>query len=82
MAAPSFSRNPTATRPAELYAADASLANVRKLTDLNPWIAKKALPASELVSYRDADGKVLYGVLRYPVGYEKGQEIPDRVRAV
>ncbi len=64
------------TRPAELYAADASLANVRKLTDLNPWIAKKALPASELVSYRDADGKVLYGVLRYPIGYEKGKKYP------
>ena len=64
------------TRPAELYAADAGFTNVRKLTDLNPWIAKKALPASELVSYRDADGKVLYGVLRYPVGYEKGRKYP------
>jgi dipeptidyl aminopeptidase/acylaminoacyl peptidase len=64
------------TRPAEWYAADAGFANVRKLTDLNPWIAKKALPASELVSYRDADGKLLYGVLRYPVGYEKGRKYP------
>jgi len=64
------------TRPAELYAADPGLTNVRKLTDLNPWIAKKALPASELVSYRDADGKVLFGVLRYPVGYEKGRRYP------
>jgi dipeptidyl aminopeptidase/acylaminoacyl peptidase len=64
------------TRPAELYAADASFGRVRKLTDLNPWIAKKALPTSELVSYRDADGKVLYGVLRYPIGYEKGRKYP------
>ena len=64
------------TRPAELFAADASFTNVRKLTDLNPWMATKALPASELVSYRDADGKVLYGVLRYPVGYEKGKQYP------
>ena len=64
------------TRPAELHAADSSFTNVRKLTDLNPWIAKKALPASELVSYRDADGKVLYGVLRYPIGYEKGKKYP------
>jgi dipeptidyl aminopeptidase/acylaminoacyl peptidase len=64
------------TRPAELYAADAGFTNVRKLTDLNPWIAKKALPGSELVSYRDADGKVLYGVLRYPIGYEKGRRYP------
>jgi dipeptidyl aminopeptidase/acylaminoacyl peptidase len=64
------------TRPAELYAADAGFSNVRKLTDLNPWMAQKALPASELVSYRDADGKVLYGVLRYPIGYEKGRKYP------
>ena len=64
------------TRPAELYAADSNFTNVRKLTDLNPWIARKALPASELVSYRDADGKVLYGVLRYPIGYEKGRKYP------
>jgi dipeptidyl aminopeptidase/acylaminoacyl peptidase len=64
------------TRPAELYAADAGFTSVRKLTDLNPWIAKKALPASELVSYRDADGKLLYGVLRYPIGYEKGRKYP------
>jgi dipeptidyl aminopeptidase/acylaminoacyl peptidase len=70
-----FSRS-DGTRPAELYAADASFANVRKLTDLNPWMAGKALPASELVSYRDADGKILYGVLRYPVGYEKGRRYP------
>ena len=64
------------TRPADLYAADPGFTNIRKLTDLNPWTAAKALPASELVSYRDADGKVLYGVLRYPVGYEKGRRYP------
>ena len=63
-------------RPAELYVADASFRSARKLTDLNPWIASKALPRSELVSYRDADGKVLYGVLRYPVDYQKGQKYP------
>jgi dipeptidyl aminopeptidase/acylaminoacyl peptidase len=63
-------------RPAELYVADASFQNARKLTDLNPWIASKALPRSELVSYRDADGKVLYGVLRYPVNYRQGQTYP------
>jgi dipeptidyl aminopeptidase/acylaminoacyl peptidase len=60
-------------RPADLYAADAGMTNVRKLTDLNPWIAQTSVPTSELVSYRDADGKVLHGVLRYPVGYEKGK---------
>lgn len=63
-------------RPAELYVADAAFASPRRLTDLNPWLEGRALPRSELVSYRDVDGKPLYGVLRYPVGYEKGKKYP------
>ena len=63
-------------RPAELYAAPASFVSPRRLTDLNPWMAGKALPRSELVAYRDVDGKELYGVLRYPIGYVKGQKYP------
>jgi dipeptidyl aminopeptidase/acylaminoacyl peptidase len=61
---------------AELYAADTAFRNVRKLTDLNPWAAQKRLPKSELVSYRDVDGKLLHGVLRYPVNYEPGRRYP------
>ena len=63
-------------RPAELHAADVRFADVRRLSDLNPWIAAKALPRSELIAYRDVDGKQLYGVLRYPVGYVKGRTYP------
>jgi dipeptidyl aminopeptidase/acylaminoacyl peptidase len=63
-------------RPSELYAAPASFVSPRKLTDLNPWMAGKALPRSELVAYRDVDGKELHGVLRYPIGYVKGQKYP------
>jgi dipeptidyl aminopeptidase/acylaminoacyl peptidase len=63
-------------RPAELHVADAGFASVRKLTDLNPWLSAKALPKSELVAYRDTDGKQLYGVLRYPVEYENGRAYP------
>lgn len=63
-------------RPGELQSAPADFSSTVRLTDLNPWLAGKALPKSELVSYRDADGKVLYGVLRYPVNYEKGKRYP------
>ena len=63
-------------RPAELHAADVRFADVRRLSDLNPWIASKALPRSELIAYRDVDGKQLYGVLRYPIGYVKGRTYP------
>jgi dipeptidyl aminopeptidase/acylaminoacyl peptidase len=63
-------------QPADLYAADASLGAVTRLTTANAWMADRRLPKSELVSYRDADGKVMYGVLRYPTDYVKGQRYP------
>ncbi|MFB3854156.1 MAG: prolyl oligopeptidase family serine peptidase [Vicinamibacterales bacterium] len=63
-------------RPGELYASSPDFTSPRKLTDTNPWLASRTVPRSELVSYRDADGKELYGVLRYPAGYVKGQRYP------
>jgi dipeptidyl aminopeptidase/acylaminoacyl peptidase len=63
-------------RPAELVAADSAWKNVRTLTKLNPWLDGRPVPKSELVKYRDVDGKPLYGVLRYPIGYVPGQKYP------
>jgi dipeptidyl aminopeptidase/acylaminoacyl peptidase len=63
-------------RPADLYAADARFSSAKRLSDLNPWLSTKLVPKSDLVAYRDADGKPLYGVLRYPVNYEKGRSYP------
>jgi dipeptidyl aminopeptidase/acylaminoacyl peptidase len=62
--------------PASLYAADKDFKNVHRLIDVNASMADVAVPRSELVAYRDADGKELYGVLRYPVNYVKGQKYP------
>ena len=63
-------------RPASLYAADKDFKNLHRLIDANPSMTDVAVPRSELVAYRDADGKELYGVLRYPVNYVKGQKYP------
>jgi len=63
-------------RPDELYAADREFQDVRELTDLNPWLADRAISHTELIAYRDADGKKLYGVLYYPANYEKGKTYP------
>jgi dipeptidyl aminopeptidase/acylaminoacyl peptidase len=62
--------------PASLYAADKDFKNVHRLIDVNASMADVAVPRSELVAYRDADGKELYGVLRYPVNYVRGQKYP------
>ncbi len=63
-------------RPNELFVADAGFGSVKTITDLNPWLATRTLPKSELVKYRDADGEELYGVLRYPAGYRPGETYP------
>jgi dipeptidyl aminopeptidase/acylaminoacyl peptidase len=63
-------------RPYEVYGAGPDLAGARALTHLNPQLDGVALAHSELVSYRDADGKKLYGVLYYPYGYEPGKKYP------
>jgi dipeptidyl aminopeptidase/acylaminoacyl peptidase len=62
--------------PAELFTANADLANPHALTQLNPQLAGVALARTELVSYRDADGKKLNGVLYYPLNYEPGKKYP------
>jgi dipeptidyl aminopeptidase/acylaminoacyl peptidase len=64
------------TRPPDLYANDARFAAPKQLSDANTWIATRHLPTAELVKYRDVDGKELNGVLRYPIGYEKGRAYP------
>lgn len=62
--------------PAEIMATTASFINMNTLTDLNPWMKNKKLTRSELISYRNSDGKELQGILYYPVDYEEGKKYP------
>jgi dipeptidyl aminopeptidase/acylaminoacyl peptidase len=61
---------------ADLVAADANFANVRKLTDANPWLAQRAIGGTELMTYLDADGHSKFGVVQYPANYQKGTRYP------
>lgn len=63
-------------RPPDLFAADASFKNVRKLTDGNPQLKDMRLGKTQLIPYLDADGKKLFGVLYYPSDYVAGQKYP------
>ena len=63
-------------RPAELAAADGTWRGEKAVTALNSWLVGRVLPKSELVKYRDVDGKELHGVLRYPMGYVPGRKYP------
>ena len=63
-------------RPGDLYAADANMKNVRRLTDANPQLKEKKFGKTDLISYLDADGNKLYAVVYYPTNYEAGKKYP------
>lgn len=63
-------------RPGNLFTATADFAQRQQLTDLNPWITEKKMTRTELVSYLDADGEELFGILYYPVDYDSTQTYP------
>ena len=63
-------------RPNDLYASTMNFDNQQQLTDLNPWGANKKWTKSELITYRDADGKELKGILYYPVDYDPSKTYP------
>jgi dipeptidyl aminopeptidase/acylaminoacyl peptidase len=63
-------------QPADLYAANAGFTSVRRLTTANPALAGGTGSKAQLISYLDADGKKLYGVVYLPVNYEAGKRYP------
>jgi dipeptidyl aminopeptidase/acylaminoacyl peptidase len=62
--------------PDEFHMTDKDFVSKTPLTDLNPWVKDRKLTRSELIRYRDVDGKELYGILYYPVDYQPGKKYP------
>ena len=65
-----------ANHPAELYAADAELKTLRRLTNANPQLTSKGLARTELLTYLDADGHRKFAVVYYPADYRAGTPYP------
>lgn len=63
-------------KPNEVFVNNSDFDNSKKLTNLNPWVANKKWTKTELISYRDADGKELKGILYYPVDYDPNKKYP------
>ena len=63
-------------RPPSLYVADADFTSLHPLVDANPQLGSKRFGPTGLVSYLDADGHSKYGVVYYPIGYERGHAYP------
>jgi tetratricopeptide (TPR) repeat protein len=63
-------------RPADLYAAGASLEAPRRLTTGNAFLATRAMARTQLLSFRDIDGKTRYGVVYLPADFREGTKYP------
>ncbi len=60
----------------DLWVADSSFKQPKKITDANPQLAEFAWGAAELVEYASADGVPLQGVLIKPANYQPGKRYP------
>ncbi|WP_224483160.1 S9 family peptidase [Robertkochia aurantiaca] len=56
----------TPQHPDELYLKSGD-SNVKRLTDLNPWLKEKAMGKQEVISYAADDGTRVEGILIHPV---------------
>lgn len=68
----------TTTRPGELYYwnTTAKKPMVKKLTDVNPWLAKRKLGKQGVIRYSARDGLEIEGLLIYPADYAEGKSYP------
>ncbi len=65
----------------EVYVTDPAFQNFRKLTTTNPQLADLAQGATEVVTWKGADGMEVEGVLLKPVGFTAGTKYPTLVVA-
>ncbi len=60
----------------DVWAADESFSNPRRLTHINPAFDNYVFGRSRLIEYRDADGRPLRGALLLPSDYHEGKAYP------
>ena len=49
---------------------------LKRITNLNPWIAERQLGKQEVITYKARDGWEVEGLLHYPVNYNKRRKYP------
>jgi dipeptidyl aminopeptidase/acylaminoacyl peptidase len=65
-----------AEHPSDLWTADQTFRNVRRITQLNPQLGKHQLGTAKLIDWRDLDGNPLRGTLLLPADYQVGKRYP------
>ncbi len=66
---------------AEVFRAGGVRELPRRVTDSNPWIARKAFARQERISYKASDGLALEGILIHPLTEVRGEPAPLIVSA-
>ena len=66
----------TAEHPGEVFLLDERRKETRRLTDVNPWLAKMRFARQEVVRHKARDGLDLEGILVYPLNYQEGRRYP------
>lgn len=65
------------TTPAEVYLSSLEKLNMKKITSIHKDVPQPEMGKTELIQWNSKDdGKVIEGLLTYPVGYKKGQACP------
>lgn len=60
----------------DLFVTNNKLSDGRQVSNTNPQQDNYAWGKTELIDYKNADGKQLQGLLHYPANYEKGKKYP------
>jgi dipeptidyl aminopeptidase/acylaminoacyl peptidase len=63
-------------RPGDLFSMKHGETALKRLTDVNPWLAQKRLAPQEVVKYKARDGLELEGILIRPLDEERGKRYP------
>lgn len=69
----------TASTPPQWYQAQleqTTITGEKQLTDLNPAYKNKAIPKSEIISWKGANDDTVEGILYYPKNYVEGTKYP------
>ncbi len=64
------------TNAGDVWIADASGANARRVSHVYDYLSEFQLPRQEAVRWQGDDGVEVEGLVYYPLGYEEGQRYP------
>ena len=67
-------QNPS--KPGDAYVSAVGSFSPVKISNVNPDLAGLPVPKTELITWKSFDGKVIEGLLTYPLNYEKGKKYP------